>query len=62
MENNSIIFRYVAHFGRSNPKPEILYSKNYGGFGIGRKEDIIQLIKGGVERAMIDYLKANFDL
>lgn len=56
------VFIVKMNFGKYNPKPAILFDKTYGQFGTGGKEFIINTYKKGLERAVTDYIKANFNL
>jgi hypothetical protein len=58
LKNQHPIYRYDIAFA----KYPNTFMKDYGGFGIGPKERHKEGIKRGVEEALADYIKANFDL
>ena len=58
-------FQFGIYFSptlHSLEDPSILYDWPFGSFGVGSREFILQSIKDGVENAITEYLKANFDL
>jgi len=62
LESRHPAFTLSINFGKYNPKPSVLFDKDYGYFGVGAEGFIIQGLKRRTEDAITDYLKANFNL
>ena len=62
------VIRFAEEYDLERPLGKvnvwIYHERNYGSFGTYRGDNdyLMSAIKGGVEKAITDYLKANFDL
>lgn len=56
------IFKIDISFARWRPFPAVKFQKGYGNFGVGDRDFILQTVQRGVENAVTDHIKANFDL
>ena len=57
------IFSQEVHFSppRDTDKPDLVYDWNFGRYGIGGREFILQSVTRSIEDAIAEYLLANFD-
>lgn len=56
------IYSIQLHFARYQPYPAILIDKDFGSIGIGPSDFILRSVKETLERAVTEYIKANFNL
>lgn len=61
-EDNNPAYTLDMYFGRYMPEPPVLYDRDYGSLGIGDADYLLESLKEGVEEAITDYIKVNFDL
>ena len=57
------IFSQEIHFSppRDTGQPDLVYDWNFGRYGIGGREFILQSVTRSIEDAIAEYLLANFD-
>ena len=62
LKQTNPVFSIQLYFARYKPYPAILIKRGFGSIGIGPSDFILQTFKEKVERAVTEYIKANFNL
>ena len=62
LKSDNPVFDIEVNFARIEPLPSIIFDQHFGTSGIGGPDYILQAFKEGVESAVTEYIKSNFDL
>lgn len=60
--DSRLVYNVEVFFGDATGTFPVIYDANFGSLGIGKPEGILNAVKANVERAMVIYVRANFNL